>query len=295
MEGIDFWLHYFNLVFVSWWSFLAAVPAILGVIAFWLNQKQPERTNKPARWASVTLVLFLLFAQAKAYRAFAGEMNVKLAAASAASTPTPMVTVNTATNGIAGTVGHDATVNNNYNAPPAQPKASDVQPVVFGGAYGTETRPGQLLPVNDHPFEIGRPVEFVMGVRNTGTADAEEMRSFGHVYFTTSPDEPPIKQFEQDKIKFFAEKKRLASTLVTGGDNISWFNANSDEIFSLDTWADLRDPAKKTMYVMASTEFRDSTGKRHVHVCKSLQAPDSDFAPLGFIVWHFCPTFNDRN
>jgi hypothetical protein len=296
MEGIDFWLHYFNLVFVSWWSFLAAVPAILAVIAFWLNWKQPERTNKPARWAAATLLMFLLFAQAKAYRRFANEMNTKIASASAASAPTPMVTVNTATNGIAGTVGHDATVNNNsYSGPPPQPLAADVQPVIFGGAYGTAwPSPGEILPANAHAFEIGQPIKFVTGVRNVGNADAEDVLNFGHVYFETSADRPPIEQFERDKIKFFEQHRRFAATLVDGGTTVSWFNAASDENFSTDMWPDLHTGAK-TMYVMQSTEFRDPTGRRYVHVCKSLQAPkDVVFTPMFFATWHICPAFNDR-
>jgi hypothetical protein len=292
MEGITFWLHYLNLVFASWWSLLTAVPAVLAVIAFYLNRKEPERTNKPARWAIATIVAFLLLAQAKAYRTFAKDVNARLAAASSV---TPTVTVNTANNGIAGTVGHDATVNNNFNAS-ALPKAADVQPVVFGGAYGTAWPPaGEIIPPNAHAFELGQPVKFVMAVRNTGNADAEDMLNFAHVYFVTSPDQPPIEQFERDKKKFFKENRRLAATLVDGGTIISWFNAASDENFSLDMWPNLHTGAK-TMYVMQSTEFRDPTGRRYMHVCRSLQAPeDAAFTPMFFTTWHICPAFNDRD
>jgi len=179
----------------------------------------------------------------------------------------------------------------NVPPPPRAAKAASLEPDIVSGAYGgTPTSPNSIVPVNAHMFEIGKPVVINFSTVNKGNADAQNLTSYGRIYFVRD-GKPPVQQFSREAAVF---KGSRGTTLIYGGDKTNWFTGASSEVFTDEMWRDLHN-GELTMVVMRTNEYSDPTGRHAVHMCRTLQAPNEvDFTPMFYAIWHECDEFNDR-
>jgi hypothetical protein len=146
------------------------------------------------------------------------------------------------------------------------------------------------------PLPIGRPAQWNLHWKNSGTYPAYDATSAGKIYLREHSDnltqEEVIglfkKEFEDAENSVL--NKELPTLLPNMPSNF-WYTATGP-VLTQDDKAKIYE-GRLVMILVAAMRFRDGAGLHESHVCNWMQAPetlliDKDGNPIFQVAWHSC-------
>ncbi|HXJ94035.1 MAG TPA: hypothetical protein VMT20_14390 [Terriglobia bacterium] len=156
---------------------------------------------------------------------------------------------------------------------------------------GSYQEPAQNGGINKLSIVPGRKVSLNFYFTNSGSVAADTWQ-WGKVYVVSRDvtEQQVIKRFRTELSAI--KKNRAPQPIEPGGQEESWFTAESDGTLSEGDISQIADD-KEQIFVLVSSEWKDPSGEHYEHYCLSLQPPPKG-RETSETIWHGCTDFKDH-